>query len=186
MVEDKLLIWRFKRGSRDALRRIYNKYENHLLTLATALLTKVSDAEDAVHDVFVRFAESADNLKVDGSLRSYLATCVVNRARDMIRATHRHKSVSLDEVREPTRGSVDGPDLSAMCDEESRHLQRLLARIPYEQREVIVLHLVSEMTFRQIADLQGASINTVQGRYRYGLDKLRSQLGCEVHDETGK
>ncbi len=53
--EDKVLIWRFKCGSKDALRLIYEKYEDHLLTLATALLNNVSDAEDVVQDVFVRF-----------------------------------------------------------------------------------------------------------------------------------
>ena len=62
-------------------------------------------------------------------------------------------------------------------------LQRLafaMSRIPYEQREVIVLHLNGEMTFRRIAEVQGASINTVQGRYRYGLDKLRLILDEEA------
>ena len=56
MVEDKILIWRFKRGSREALQRIYEKYVVYLVTLATALSNDVSTAEDIVHDVFVSFA----------------------------------------------------------------------------------------------------------------------------------
>jgi DNA-directed RNA polymerase specialized sigma24 family protein len=46
MVEDKLLIWKFKLGNRDALRRIYEKYKNDLLKLAVALLNDVNTAED--------------------------------------------------------------------------------------------------------------------------------------------
>ena len=79
MIEDKLLKWKFKRGSREALQKIYEKYEGYLLTLATALLNDVNTAEDVVHDVFVSFAQSAEKLRLEGSLKGYLATCVVNR-----------------------------------------------------------------------------------------------------------
>ncbi len=64
--------------------------------------------------------------------------------------------------------------------EESGQLQDLLARLSYEQREVIVLHLHHELRFREIAKALGISINTVQSRYRYGLDKLRSILNSVV------
>ena len=69
MVEDKLLMWRFKRGSREALRRIYDKYLDYLLTLAVALLNDINTAEDVVHDVFVSFAGSAENIKIDEGIK---------------------------------------------------------------------------------------------------------------------
>ncbi len=53
MLEDKLLVWRFKRGSRDALRQIYQKYKDDLLALAIVLSPDRAAAEDAMHDVFV-------------------------------------------------------------------------------------------------------------------------------------
>ena len=56
----------------------------------------------------------------------------------------------------------------------------LLAQLPYEQREVIVLHLHQEMRFREIAEALSLSINTVQSRYRYGLEKLRTILNNTV------
>ncbi|MHC4621504.1 MAG: RNA polymerase sigma factor, partial [Planctomycetota bacterium] len=86
MIEDEVLKWKFKCGSRDALRRIYEKYQDYLLTLAMALSNDVNAAEDVLHDVFVSFAESAESFKLRGSLKNYLATSVVNRARDRIRA----------------------------------------------------------------------------------------------------
>jgi RNA polymerase sigma-70 factor (ECF subfamily) len=55
-------------------------------------------------------------------------------------------------------------------------LRAALAQLPEEQREVILLHFKADLTFREIAEWQEASINTVQGRYRYGLDKLRALL----------
>jgi len=59
-------------------------------------------------------------------------------------------------------------------------LSKAMAQIPYEQREVIGLYMQGGMTFRQIAKVRNASINTIQGRYRYGLNKLRSLLNSQV------
>jgi len=58
MMEDKRLIWQCRRGSRDALRRIYEKYHVDLLKLAVVLTGESSAAQDVVHDVFVKFAQS--------------------------------------------------------------------------------------------------------------------------------
>ena len=55
MLEDKLLVWKLKRGSRQALRCIYEKYRDDLLRLSAALLNETSVAEDIVHDVFIAF-----------------------------------------------------------------------------------------------------------------------------------
>ena len=81
MIEDQLLIWKFKLGDKDALRRIYAKYKNDLLKLAVALLGDVNPAEDVVQDVFVRFAQSSERIRPAGNLRKYLLTCVANRIR---------------------------------------------------------------------------------------------------------
>lgn len=56
-MEDRLLVFKCKQGSRDALRRIYEKYRDYLLILAVGLSADKSLAEDAVHDTFVTFAE---------------------------------------------------------------------------------------------------------------------------------
>ena len=60
--------------------------------------------------------------------------------------------------------------------EQSMQVFEALARLPEEQREVVTLHLHGQMTFREIALHMGLSSNTVQSRYRYGIEKLRSLL----------
>jgi RNA polymerase sigma factor (sigma-70 family) len=178
MIEDELLKWKFKRGSKDALRRIYEKYLDYLLTLTMALLNDASSAEDVVHDVFVSFAKSAGRFKLAGSLKSYLATAVCNRARDQIRANKRQQA-KLDES-DPVSISSDEPEQSVIYSEESQRLNDAVAKLPDLQREVVVLRLKGGVKFREIAKLQGESINTILGRYRYGLNKLRSILDGEV------
>ena len=178
MIEDELLKWRFKCGSREALSRIYEKYLNNLLTLAMALLNDAGASEDVVHDVFVSFAKSAENFKLRGSLKSYLATCVINRARDRIR-TNQRQSTKQDKI-DLVSSEANEPDQSVIYSEESQRLNYAIAQLPGLQREVIILRLKSEMKFKEIARLQGVSVSTIQGRYRYGLNKLRSILDGEV------
>jgi RNA polymerase sigma-70 factor (ECF subfamily) len=177
-VEDNILIWKFNRGSKDALRRIYEKYKDDLLGLAITLLIDRSLAEDVVHDVFVSFAGTVGSFHLSGSLKGYLSTCVANRARDRNRLMS-PRNIEMTVTQEIGWGS-EGPVENAISTEESGKLKNLLARLPYEQREVIVLHLHHEMRFREIAKAVGISINTVQSRYRYGLDKLRSILNDMV------
>jgi RNA polymerase sigma factor (sigma-70 family) len=179
MLEDKLLIWKFNRGNRDALRGIYENYKDDLVTLAAALLNNVSSAEDVVHDVFVSFIKSSGKFRLTGSLRGYLATCVANNARNMNKANQRHKSIALDNA-STENTDLNNPEFSVIFGEEMSQLSLAIVQLPYEQREVLILRSYSGMKFRTIARQQNVSINTVQGRYRYAIDKLRSILNGEV------
>ncbi|HNS19199.1 MAG TPA: sigma-70 family RNA polymerase sigma factor [Sedimentisphaerales bacterium] len=179
MMEDRLLIWRFKRGSQDALRRIYEKYRLDLLKLAVSLAGEVHTAEDVVQDVFVSFAQTGSRIRPTGDLKKYLVTCVANRFRNRRRDSARHETSGLDGAEQIVFGAKR-PEQWAILNEELRSLSEAMAQIPYEQREVIGLYMEGDLTFRQIAAIQNASINTIQGRYRYGMTKLRSLLNGEL------
>jgi len=179
MLEDKLLIWKFNRGNRNVLRGIYEKYKDDLVTLAASLLIDVSSAEDVVHEVFVSFIESSRKFRLTGTLKGYLATCVANNARNRNKAKQTRSSIALDEAN-PASADSNSPEFSAIFGEELRQLSWALQQLPYEQREVLILHTYSGIKFKTIARQQSVSINTVQGRYRYAVDKLRSMLDGEA------
>jgi RNA polymerase sigma factor (sigma-70 family) len=173
-MNEEQLIQDLKAGSREALRLVYESHKDRLFTLARGLLGDTSTAEDVVHDVFLRFVESLHKYHVNGGLGAYLATSVANRARDRLRAVKRHAAKAAD---------VEGggelhelPEAQAILQEETQRLRQALVQLPYEQREVVLLHLQGGLTFQKIATLQGVSLSTAQGRYRYGLEKLRSLL----------
>jgi RNA polymerase sigma-70 factor, ECF subfamily len=185
MLEDKLLIWRFNRGDKNALCRIYEKYKGDLLKVAAAHLRNPDEVEDVLHDVFVSFAQTARKFALRGSLKGYLAICIANEARDRNRAVRRQSTVALDHA-EPIRSGADGPEQSAATQELAQRVIEAMARLPDEQREVILLHLQSQLRFRQIARLQGVSVNTIQSRYRYGMEKLRSIMNGKLSHEKCK
>ncbi len=178
MIDEKRLVWRFNRGSKDALQTIYEKYKDDLLGLAITLLRDRSLAEDVVHDVFVTFARTTGTFQLSGTLKGYLSVCVANTARDRNRLKS-GRGLGLGST-ETTAADSDDPIEYASGLEESDRLQDLLDHLPYEQREVIVLHLHHGMRFRKIAEALNVSINTVQSRYRYGLEKLRSMMNGGV------
>lgn len=176
MHSDEKLILRLKNGDKDALRTLYIQHKDALLTLANALLHDIALAEDVVHDVFVTFTRNIPTFQLTGSLKAYLATCAANGARSLLRKKKVHaKSVdfSLEQQAERKPCSME----SRETDEQ---LRRHLASLPDEQREVVLLRIKAGLKFKEIAQAQGVPIATVQGRYRYGIDKLRSLFNGEL------
>jgi len=179
MIEDRLLVWKFKAGSRDALGAIYEKYADDLISLAGNLLDDKAGAEDVVQDVFVKFVETIGRFRLRGSLKGYLATCVANRSRDYIRSNKRRQTAVVGRAGRWAPDAEDALELIADS-EELNKLRNAVQELPYEQREAIALRLHGSLRFRQIAKLQNVSTKTAQSRYRYGLDKLRSTMNGEV------
>ena len=182
MFEDKRLLNGLRAGDKEALRRIYEKYIDDLLRVAASLLSDIQSAEDCLHDFFVDFAGSVDGSMIHSNLKSYLISCVANRARDQLRKqimqskSHKDQLCSQSISINPTKQLIES--------EESARVFAALAELPYQQREVFVLHIQGQMKFREIAGLLGLSINSVQSRYRYAIEKLRTILKEEIQNET--
>ena len=176
MRQDKQLVRRLKKGDKDALRILYIEHKDFLLTLANALLHDSALAEDVVHDVFVKFTRNIAAFRPDGSLKGYLAVCAANEAKTLLRRKKIHAKPS-DFATEPPAPT---PTCPVEAQEDAERLRRHLAGLPDEQREVLVLHVKAGLKFRQIARMQQTTVSTVQGRYRYAIDKLRVLLNGEL------
>ena len=174
MFEDQRLLSGLRSGDKDALRRIYEKYIDDLLRVAASLLSDIQAAEDCLHDVFVDFAGNIDGSMIRSNLKSYLISCVANRARDQLRNRARQAKWQPEQLCSAPISASPAKQLIAA--EESARVFEALAELPYEQREVFVLRVQGQMRFREIAGLLGLSINSVQSRYRYAIEKLRAIL----------
>ena len=179
MIEDRLLIRRFNAGDMDALRRLYEKYKLDLLSVAGALLNCPAAVEDVLHDVFVGFASQAGRFQLKGSLKAYLAICATNRARNLNRQDRQNSTGHLFEYKSNQSEQMD-PAEATNRKEQRKVVACALAQLPQDQRQVIVLHVLGSLRFREIAHQSGESINTIQSRYRYGLVKLQSLLNGEM------
>jgi RNA polymerase sigma-70 factor (ECF subfamily) len=135
-----------------------------------------------MHDVFLSFVLNIEKFSLTGSLKGYLLTCLANRARNFNKAKHRQCVETAPA--EPVSSASDEPPRAIICNEQLRQLSDAMAELPYDQREVIMLHFQAGMTFGTIGKSLGVSANTAKSRYRYGLDKLRSIFANEVKNET--
>jgi len=173
-LKDRRLVYRLLRADPEALREIYSRYKNDLFTVAMALLADPDSAEDCVHDVFVHFAAAPADMRAGRNLRGYLMRCVANRAKNLLRRRQLPPCRETDE--QDCADEQDCPESRLIVSEESIRIFQAMAKLPHEQREVIGLHIHGRMKFREIAKQLNVSINTVQSRYRYGIEKLRTFL----------
>ena len=153
-----------------ALAGAYDAFAPRLFALARRLVAEPADAEECVQEVFVRFAERKGGQGPIDDLSAYLFASVRHAVAARLRQGQRQGALQL-RVAPPSEPAVAGPDQA-----EARALHRALQRLPLAQREVVALKVDGELTFAEIAQVLGVSLNTAASRYRYALQKLKAAL----------
>jgi RNA polymerase sigma-70 factor (ECF subfamily) len=163
-------------GREDAFAVLYDRYGRSLFRVACTLLRSRPDAEDAVQEVFLGLARSRAALGNVESLRAYLFSAL-RHAAARLAARAKTNARPVDDL--PDRAT----SATAAIDAETSHLlERGLAALPAEQREVLALKIDGGLTFAEIADVLGIRPNTAASRYRYALAKLRDFVDAERHE----
>ena len=144
---------------------LYQAKAAELILYGRALGLTHSEAEDVVQETFVALLQRPGPplQPVHYCVRSFR-----NRALNYRRGLWRRLAREFESQRWFEPSSAESP--------EERLAMRCLAELPQEQREVIVLKIWHQYTFEQIGELLEVSPNTAAGRYRYGLQKLRTCL----------
>jgi len=154
----------------DPLAALYDEHGARLYRYAVLLLADAAAAEDALQESFCRLARMLPK-KPEVLTLAYATTVVRNECYTLLRK-RRRAPASQAPLLEPA-----SPESS---EEERVMLEQLLKGLPPEQREVVFLKVFEGMTFQEIADLCGTSINTAASRYRYALGTLRRVLEPSV------
>jgi RNA polymerase sigma-70 factor, ECF subfamily len=149
-----------------ALAALYDQHAARLYRYAHVLLADAGAAEDAVQEAFCKLARAASR---DAGLLSvqYLTTILRNECFSALRGRRRRPEVSASLLEPQGYGSTE---------EERLLLESALRALPAEQREVVYLKVFDGLTFQEIGDRSGVSLNTVASRYRYALAALRAAL----------
>jgi RNA polymerase sigma-70 factor, ECF subfamily len=161
------------------LENVYLDQKNSLLKFAYMLVSNVENAEDIVQDVFLGFARTAGTRENLSNIKGYLMTAVLNKARNYYRDSEKNPTESLDCADEVPSNNKR-PEQWAIFSEQLKLLSKAMSELPADQREVVSLYMDGSLTFRQIAQIQEVTVSTVQGRFRYGIEKLQRLLRNEV------
>jgi RNA polymerase sigma-70 factor, ECF subfamily len=150
---------------RTVVARWYAESGARLYRYAVMLLADRTDAEDVVQQVFATVM--AGPRVTPAQPEAYLRTAVRNAAYSLLRQ-RRTARAAAEQILDPVAPACSPAEQAALED--------ALRRLPPEQREVVHLHVYEGMTFQEVARATGESINTVAGRYRYALARLRRTL----------
>ncbi|MCS7044750.1 MAG: RNA polymerase sigma factor [Gemmataceae bacterium] len=182
VASDEQLLARWKRGDRQALDELFQRYRGVAYRVAYRLLGNEADALDAVQDAFVKTLTHLPNFQGRSSFKTWLLRVVSNSALDYGRKRGRHGLVRMDilgpQQREDMMPTVaDESDRRLEQDELRRRLAAALGELPPAQRQTFVLHAEAELSYREVAEVLGISIGTVMSRLFYARQKLRALLG---------
>jgi RNA polymerase sigma-70 factor (ECF subfamily) len=159
------------------LEEAYDRYAAQLYRHALAITRSGPDAEDAVQTAFLKLASRSRSRAAIADMESYLHVAV---RRESVRLVERRRGAGSGPGLDPGLESGPDPHLVAPSDglplEDVEALNRALAALPEEQREVVLLHNYEGMAFRRIGEVLGIPADTAASRHRYAIAKLKERL----------
>lgn len=159
-------------GDAGAFERLYRRHKDPLYRYFLRHVD-AADAGELFQDVWKNLIQARERYRADAPFAAWLFRLAHNRLMDHYRRQRPHDELP-DDLPQP---DCTQPERQVERADGARRLLQALARLPAEQREIIVLREERDLTLEQIAQIQGVGRETVKSRLRYALAKLRETLG---------
>lgn len=176
--DDQKLVKAYLNGNEASLEVLINRHKDRVYAAIYMFVRDKYLAEDIFQDTFIKVVESlrSGNYKEEGKFRPWVMRISHNLCIDYFRKVKRKPSVVDNEgfdIFEVLKFSGDNAEETMIKNQAKAKVKDLINQLPDEQKEVVVLRHYAEMSFKEIADMTGVSINTALGRMRYALINLR-------------
>jgi len=175
----------FKKGDVEALAKLVEHFRRPLFAYILNMMQGRGDPEEIFQEVWLRAIRNLPRYR-DRNFIGWLFRISKNLFIDQIRKENREvPATSLSDPEEGEDPVARHPDRSASPDEQVAHrdtgcqIQQALSALPAEQREVFLMRTEADLSFKEIAVLQGTTLNTALSRMHYALQKLRPLLDHE-------
>ncbi len=190
-VADEALMLAFKAGDARAFEQLVRRHRAAVFNFLLRLSGQRQRAEDLLQETWLRVIRGAAAYEAKAKFTTWVYTIARNLFMDHRRREGHRRAESLDAAESPADERPLGervatadasPDRAAHNAAMRPLIERALARLPDEQREVFLLREYSGVPFKEIAQVTGVSENTVKSRMRYALEGLRrslAQLGVD-------
>jgi RNA polymerase sigma-70 factor (ECF subfamily) len=172
LIYERLLVVRAQAGDDGAFAELVERFSPRLRYFLRKLLPSAHDAEDALQDVWLDVLRALDRLVDPQALVAWLYRIARDRAFARLRKAKPHEQLR-DEGTVADTTTDDDHDFSP---EDAERIHAALDKLPPEQREVLVLRFLEEMSYEQIATVTGANIGTIRSRLHYAKRALRQVL----------
>ena len=185
LLTDEALMLSYCGGDFSAFETLYSRHSRGLYRFITWQSPRVDWADEIAQDAWMRLHNARASYLPQASFKTLLYQIARNRLIDMLR---QQRPLLASDLGEPEDGievfdliandiqNDNTPDAMLMQNQRNAQLHRAIDKLPFEQKEALVLHQFSELTLSEIASLTGAKEETVKGRLRYAMQKLKQLI----------
>ena len=188
-ISDSELVSRFKKGNDEAFEGLLNRHKSRLFTAIYLIVKDRYVAEDLLQETFVKAINTIreGRYNEEGKFLPWIGRIAHNMAIDFFRRKKRYPEIVVEDgdflfnSMEFAEGSAEEKQI---LEDTKARLRSVIRELPSEQRQVLIMRHYLKMSFQEIADKTGVSINTALGRMRYALINLRKKLQPIAYDKN--
>jgi len=179
--EDGVLITSYRNGNEAAFNLLVDRYQSKVFTTIFLIVKDQDVAEDLLQDVFVKVLHTlnSDKYNEEGKFQPWVMRIAHNMAIDHFRKAKRYPTILLEDgsnLLNSLSFAEDSSEEQRIKDETHAWVRDLIDELPEAQKEVVIMRHYLDMSFQEIAEQTGVSINTALGRMRYALNHIRKKM----------
>lgn len=177
MEQEQLWIQQVLAGDKQAYAHIINKYKNQLYATILRMTKNPQDAQDLVQEAFIKVYRNLDKYDASGSFSGWLYRVAINHCMDEFRKkSNTTIHVEVDETKVVNR---EHPEVVFLKKEKSRQLERLISTLPEDERLIILLRYVNEISYEEIGEVMDVPLSTVRNKLHRAKIKMRETVKRE-------
>ncbi|WP_192347682.1 RNA polymerase sigma factor [Algoriphagus sp. Y33] len=179
--KDSELIAQYRNGSDAAFDLLVDRYQSKMYSTIFLIVKDQKVAEDLLQDVFVKVVKTlnSDKYNEEGKFQPWVMRISHNLAIDYFRKAKRYPSILMEDgsnIFNSLKFAEENVEDRQVREENIELVKRLIEELPEAQKQVLIMRHYLDMSFQEIAEQTGVSINTALGRMRYALIHLRKKM----------
>ena len=181
-LSDRVLLNNYLLGDRSAISELIKRHSGRVRSYIGMMVKDDAVADDIFQETFIKAVKVIDEGRYvdNGKFASWIMRIAHNKALDYFRSQKSNNSVNESNsgynILGTMRYSEKTVEDNIISDQISADIRALVELLPDEQREVVMLRYYSDLSFKEIAEQTGVSINTALGRMRYALINMRKMI----------
>ena len=176
---DQELIVQIQDGSLEALGVLYDHYRMLVYRTALAITGDREAASDLLQDVFIRLFRFANHIDASRPLEPWLYRMTANLSYTWVKRSRRWLTPLEDLADRISSAGRNAPYEQVERNDEWQEVQQAISALPLQQRMVVVLYYLNDLTLQEISDILDVPVGTVKSRLHYGRLALKKSLGMQ-------
>ncbi len=160
------LIKACKQNSYEAQMQVYDLYKDMLFNVSVRILNNDSDAQDVVHDVFIKAFKGIQKIHDDSNLGAWLKRIAINNSLDILR---KRKKIDWSDLVEEIPEQIDNFEVNKL---QIDHIVSAINELRDKYRVIVVLYLIEGYSHKAIAKELNLNESTVRNQYQRGRNQL--------------